>query len=193
MSIEFKMPWEEESEADELAGSQLSSEIWQWNKERGFTEFNGLLECGMLTEEFFEMLEATTVEDALHEYADFLFVASGTVGKGLTQAYKEGILYKQEEELRGNKTYVAVCTATDLFLEMRASAQKWLDERFNLTADILARGVLLEVLRAVLEANKKKPIGVTDARGKGVKGSEYESPKRAIKEIVQAFRDHDAL
>lgn len=144
--------------------------IIEWNRKRNQLRFDPNLEAKLLSDEAREFFMAETVEDRLHEAADFFFVLIGTVAKYVSNEFE-----RADDLLR----------QFSRFNELESWGEKvGFEIREQLERDG-TRQLLLDAMQIVLEANQAK-LGVKDASGKIIKGADYVSPIEKIHQLIES-------
>lgn len=150
-------------------------EIIEWNRERNDLAFDPRLEVKMLSEEAREFFTAPNVVERLREYADFMFVWTGTKAKYFARTFDSPL---------------------DLYLEDFKKLDDWVENAKYFMIEVLRKELatldskhfdnLLDAsIKAVTEANKAKGTE-KDAFGKVQKGHNYKAPSEAIRELLEA-------
>lgn len=147
-------------------------EIIEWNRERNDLAFDPRLEVKMLSEEAREFFTAPNVVERLREYADFMFVWTGTQAKYFARKCVSPLELHSKD-----------------FQELR----EWAENTKEFMEDVL-RGelnyppnfykILNEALKAVTAANQAKGTE-KDAFGKIKKGPNYISPTETIQKLLE--------
>lgn len=155
---------------------ELQNRIVLWNINRGCLDsFDPQLEVSMLSEEAREFMLAPTLAERLQEYADMVFVWVGTQAKFYSRKVKGfNSLYQHEWEAICDWYKGALNFAEGLLIREM--------EELGLPHLELIENALLYVIEANEAKGKEK-----GPDGKVVKGPNYVSPLKRIKEDLEEY------
>ncbi len=161
-------------------------DIVRWNRDRNQLALDFNLEAKMLSEEAHEFFTSDTFEEQVREYADFLFVFTGTVSKFCSVRYQ-----KFDSMLQVFEAYRALNTwAHEIREEMFSLLLATLECSFPEAEEDELKSLLLfivgEVLKLITNANMKKGTQ-KDKSGKIMKGADYVDPEPEIRETIQSI------
>lgn len=153
--------------------------IIDWNRERNGLKLDPELEVAMLTEEANEFFMSTNLVNMLREYADFMFVWTGTKAKYLS--------YYPDMRMNAN----CFLDNQEQFYAFEKWANKVMDSMGDLVEEELAainlntdkHTIIRKTLEAVVSANENKGTE-RDECGKIAKGPNYIAPDKAIAMIL---------
>ena len=157
----------------------MKHEIVAWNLKRNGLAFDPILEAKMLSEEAYEFFAADDLVERIREFADFVFVLTGTKAKFFAKTYSDHreVAYSYEH--------------FNVLLEWAAATK---EEMQDILAEELGwekyYAVVSKAIDAVISANNAKGTE-KDSNGKVVKGPNYVSPSETIARILQEYAIED--
>ena len=157
----------------------LERRILAWNRGRNGFEFDMDLEISMLKEELREFLNSASLYNMLREYADFLFVYTGSNAKYMAAKFNtvEGFVQQREKWAEVQSWARDAMEAMKQILVFQLSI-------YGLDPDTQILEVFDRCLEAVVEANENKGTE-KDESGKIKKGPNYVPPEETIQEILR--------
>lgn len=156
--------------------------IINWNRVRNGLEFDPNLEVRMLTEEAHEFFHAECLEEQIREFADFMFVLTGTIAKFYSTKYDSAILLTQNFQHFNMLMEWAAQVRAEMFDTMLSTIEETVDVDGEIAEDML-KLIVGQALEIITEANEKKGTE-KDEHGKIVKGPDYVAPDGLIKGMV---------